>query len=228
MMLGARTAAWSGKRLPYLRRVAYLESSGTQRINTGYSPLSTSVFGVKFSILSSSYYTRWGLIYGAYGTDNPRIDCQLGFANDSNYLRIYNRFCVPTNSTPDYFQSSIGTIYDVVAKKGRMIVNGNFYCSRGFFNANLDFTAACGVLCRIEHKRGKNSFEAFAVNVRNNAFLRNTACELYILIFYDFFNIHAKETYAFGNIRKFLFVFIFSGNYCAVVSKFLLNMQNII
>ena len=38
MMLGARTAAWSGKALPYLRRVAYLESHGTEWLDTGIIP----------------------------------------------------------------------------------------------------------------------------------------------------------------------------------------------
>ena len=37
MMLGARTAAWSGKQLPYDAEVEYLESSGTQWINTGHA-----------------------------------------------------------------------------------------------------------------------------------------------------------------------------------------------
>ena len=36
MMLGARTAAWSGKPLPYDAEVEYLESMGTQWIDTGY------------------------------------------------------------------------------------------------------------------------------------------------------------------------------------------------
>ena len=35
MMLGARTAAWSGKQLPYDAEVEYLESTGTQWIDTG-------------------------------------------------------------------------------------------------------------------------------------------------------------------------------------------------
>ena len=38
MMLGARTGAWSGKALPYLRRVAYLESHETEWIDTGIIP----------------------------------------------------------------------------------------------------------------------------------------------------------------------------------------------
>ena len=38
MMLAARTAAWSDKPLPYPRRVAYLESHGTEWIDTGIIP----------------------------------------------------------------------------------------------------------------------------------------------------------------------------------------------
>lgn len=38
MMLGARTAAWSGKALPYLRRVAYLESHGKEYLQTEVTP----------------------------------------------------------------------------------------------------------------------------------------------------------------------------------------------
>lgn len=38
MMLGARTAVWGGKQLPYLRRVAYLESHGREWIDTGIIP----------------------------------------------------------------------------------------------------------------------------------------------------------------------------------------------
>ena len=38
MMLGARTAAWSGKPLPYDAEVEYLESTGTQYIDTRFRP----------------------------------------------------------------------------------------------------------------------------------------------------------------------------------------------
>lgn len=38
MMLGARTGAWSGKPLPYDAEVEYLESTGTQYIETGVIP----------------------------------------------------------------------------------------------------------------------------------------------------------------------------------------------
>lgn len=127
MELAARIGSWSGKPLPYLRRVAYLESSGTQRIDTGYSPISTSFFSVKFSVLSASYNTRWALVYGAFGVDNPKTDCQLGFGNDGNYLRLYNRFCTSINTPNKYAQLVLNTEYDVTAIRGRMVINGENY-----------------------------------------------------------------------------------------------------
>ena len=50
MMVGARTAAWSGKALPYLRRVAYLESSGTQYVDFGVTPVFNDSFEIEYSI----------------------------------------------------------------------------------------------------------------------------------------------------------------------------------
>ena len=48
MMLGSRTGAWqSGKKLPFKRRLAYLESTGTQWIDTG---LKSSPIEVPFEI----------------------------------------------------------------------------------------------------------------------------------------------------------------------------------
>ena len=38
MMLGARTAAWGGKALPYDAEVEWLESNGAQYVNTNYTP----------------------------------------------------------------------------------------------------------------------------------------------------------------------------------------------
>ena len=49
MMVGARTAAWSGNALPYLRRVAYLESHGTEYVSTGISFSDTKVFSCRYS-----------------------------------------------------------------------------------------------------------------------------------------------------------------------------------
>ena len=67
MMLGARTGAWSGKRLPYDAEVEYLESTGPQWVNTGYTesqcpyfsldvqPLTTNVDSVMFGAYDDGY-----------------------------------------------------------------------------------------------------------------------------------------------------------------------------
>ena len=54
MMLGARTAAWSGKRLPYDAEVEYLESTGTQWIDTGVNGHSLITSDIGVMRLSSS------------------------------------------------------------------------------------------------------------------------------------------------------------------------------
>ena len=78
MMLGARTGAWSGNALPYLRRVAYLESHGSEWIDTGV--LSSSELEVAVDFVCNN-----GFVFGTYvqpyqfacDTDGPgfwRID----------------------------------------------------------------------------------------------------------------------------------------------------------
>ena len=61
MMLGARTAAWSGKQLPYLRRVAYLESDGAQII--------------KFPVISKSNASfELDMQSDYFGIESPLVD----------------------------------------------------------------------------------------------------------------------------------------------------------
>ena len=55
MMLGARTAAWSGKALPYDAEVEYLESTGTQYISTMLIPTRVHV-GLKPVGAATPYY----------------------------------------------------------------------------------------------------------------------------------------------------------------------------
>ena len=60
-MLGARTAVWSGKPLPYLRRVKYLENSGTQYIETKLYPKSSWTFDTEITCLRDNYNCiYWG------------------------------------------------------------------------------------------------------------------------------------------------------------------------
>ena len=71
-MLGARTAAWSGKRLPYDAEVEYLESTGTQWIDTGLvwdagewecRAVITALSSVEENYIISQYASGQGAVY---------------------------------------------------------------------------------------------------------------------------------------------------------------------
>lgn len=66
MMLGARAAAWSGKRLPYDAEVEYLESTGTQWIDTGIKTLSSSTVEVE---AAATVFKPDTVIFGSIGAD---------------------------------------------------------------------------------------------------------------------------------------------------------------
>ena len=109
MMLGARTAAWSGKPLPYLLRVAYLESNGNCYIDTGFKCDDTAGFKVDVmpyigdinSRVIGSYSGsngRWAFVFRAayenkfyFGWNNASIDLA-----DSSVV-IGNRFTAELN-----------------------------------------------------------------------------------------------------------------------------------
>ena len=66
MLVAARTAAWGGKRLPYDAEVEYLESTGTQWIDTGVNGYLDFDYDIKFLIptpVSSNYYNSF---FGAW------------------------------------------------------------------------------------------------------------------------------------------------------------------
>ena len=78
MMLGARTAAWSGKSLPYDAEVEYLESTGTQYIDTEI--IATENTRVKATLMTLSTNNKnWfggqvlpvknGFVFNSYSVD---------------------------------------------------------------------------------------------------------------------------------------------------------------
>ena len=65
MLVAARTGAWSGKRLPYDAEVEYLESTGTQWIDTGI--VCSIGIGVKADIaLLELNDTTYPQFFGSY------------------------------------------------------------------------------------------------------------------------------------------------------------------
>ena len=65
MMLGARTAAWSGKPLPYDAEVEYLESTRTQWIDTGVEPTQELAFNCSFAFEGITPEFGYGNVFGS-------------------------------------------------------------------------------------------------------------------------------------------------------------------
>ena len=82
MMLGARTAAWSGKALPYDAEIEFLESTGTQWIDAGVNGYLDFDYDIKFLIptpVSPNYYNSF---FGAWDSIEGNLRQYL-FTNSS-------------------------------------------------------------------------------------------------------------------------------------------------
>ena len=79
MMLGARTSAWGGKRLPYDAEVEWIENEKGGYIDTGIIPTKQDIIFFKFSL---SKIVAWNNIFGCITTrqDAPdvlRLQCGM-------------------------------------------------------------------------------------------------------------------------------------------------------
>lgn len=108
MMLGARTAAWSGNQLPSLRRVAYLESHGTEWIDTGI--LSSSELEVTVDFICNK-----GFVFGTY-VSPYQFACDT---DDPGYWRIDGHGIRPMRNI------SKGVRHVIVLRNGPSTLDGN-------------------------------------------------------------------------------------------------------
>lgn len=109
-MIAERQIAFGrgGKRLPYDAEVEYLESTGTQYIDTGYVMKSLTKYKIDFSCTSSSSASK--MLFGMYslrsadGTiraqkDNFAANCLGSWAGANASLYIYS-YPIDTSSSP--------------------------------------------------------------------------------------------------------------------------------
>ena len=130
MMMGARTGAWSGKRLPYDAEVEYLESTGMQWIDTGFSP--TSDTSVKIGYKTADQQTNTAL-FGNRINYYDRSYCI--WANVNGKIRFDYTFNLADN---EYGPSFIaGRWVDISKRKERNFVDDIEY------TANKTNTFSC-------------------------------------------------------------------------------------
>ena len=96
MMLGARTAAWAGKALPYDAEVEWIRGDGSAYVDTGFDySQETDEVSIEFNVAGSSAWNR-NIILGAYesGSTNFWISISTGgmlqiiFANSQRSYSI--------------------------------------------------------------------------------------------------------------------------------------------
>ena len=103
MIIGARTAAWRGKALPYDAEVEYLESTGTQWVDSLCKSTETLEFRVK---LDNSKMTNrpqslgyfgtighWGNLFGTYRRKKPIIWIRPTWRYVGSELGMIEAYC---------------------------------------------------------------------------------------------------------------------------------------
>ena len=129
MMLGARTAAWSGKALPYLRRVAYLESTGTQFIEFPFNKFARIECRFSMTELDLNY----DRIFSISDMDSNRIQFRYvdGFFGWSDKWERGIYF------TQDYY------IHSVIVNRGKLYLDGSLYRDFGPNFIDRGTTSGC-------------------------------------------------------------------------------------
>lgn len=103
-MLIARRNLMAGKSLPYLRRVAYLESHGTEWIDTGIIPAIGMSFDFEIARMMKNNTVLWGVRYG--GTFSGNKQCYLNWNAGSTNNRLY-LFCENTELSYGWNDESV-------------------------------------------------------------------------------------------------------------------------
>lgn len=131
MMIGARTAAWGGKPLPYLRRVAYLESHGTEFIDTGLVDATFYEIECKWIVVQNNKDIVPLGSRVSWPVESFYFICSL--ANLAVYLALYTGNSVGMG--PKYFPS----VGDVIVQRVSPFFTINNYMAS--FNGSLRYAS---------------------------------------------------------------------------------------
>ena len=117
MMLGARTAAWSGKPLPYLRRVAYLESHGTEWIDTGIIPTKAT------SCKLDAQFRRVNVaqINGVFDSLDGQLGFDIGVYNGKWFARRFGR------NTLSITADTNRHVFEIISDESAFSIDGTKY-----------------------------------------------------------------------------------------------------
>lgn len=130
MLINLRNALMAGKRLPYDAEVEYLQSSGTQYIDTGFIPSSNTSVEIGYKTADAQLNT---VLFGCRVTYSDRSFCV--WANANGKIRFdYSANSMDNKDGPNPI---VGSWVQIAKRKERNFVNGTEY------TANATNTFAC-------------------------------------------------------------------------------------
>lgn len=147
---------WVEIALPYDAQVEYLETNGTQYINTGFY-LNTSNFEVGYDILGNSFY--WGYVHQGDG-NGTWVSVESSTAFFGNY----------NNGKVSISQSSVENVIKYESQSG-ITVNGNFYSKT--FSIGYDSIANTPLYIFGRYDFRSRAVDAAAVSKLKSFYLKN-------------------------------------------------------
>ena len=130
MLVAARTGAWSGKKLPYLRRVAYLESHETEWIDTGIIPTKST------SCKLDGQFRRVDVmqINGVFDDSHGSLGFDIGVNNGKWFVRRFG---------PNTLKITADTnrhVFEIISDESAFSIDGTKYnlsFSTGSFSKSI-------------------------------------------------------------------------------------------
>lgn len=120
MLINLRNALMAGKRLPYDAEIEYLESTGTQWIDTGFIPTSGTSVEIGYKTADAQLNT---VLFGRRVAYNNKTYCIWANANG----KIRFDYALNTTDNKDGPNSIVGSWVGVSKRKERNFVNGIEY-----------------------------------------------------------------------------------------------------
>ena len=133
MMLGARTAAWSGKPLPYLRRVVYLESHGTEWIDTGIIPTKATSCKLDGQFRSVNV-TQINGVFDNLDIPNMGLGFDIGVHNGKWFARRFGENTLKTTADTNRH------VFEIISDESAFSIDGTKYnipFSSGSFSKSI-------------------------------------------------------------------------------------------
>ena len=184
---------------PYDAEVEYLQSSGTQYINTGIKPNKNYTFDTKVAVMSSSYNcTYWGCrSSGTYSSNNSQCYLNSNTTSSSASVRRIRLYSTSTSNSSNWDSGIVPTVNTMYSFTGITVVSTMNTMTQPVILFGLNNVGTItGISCRIggwtAYENGEKVMEL--IPVRNNG-----VGYMYDKVSGEFFGNDGSGTFTYGN-----------------------------